>query len=68
MIINKDIASLEERVYTALEEAILSGELKKGEALTELGVSESSVSAARRYAVRSIASRRKDSLRFRRTV
>ena len=30
----------EERVYTALEEAILSGELKKGEALTELGVSE----------------------------
>ena len=40
MIINKDIASLEERVYTALEEAILSGELKKGEALTELGVSE----------------------------
>lgn len=40
MIINKDIASLEERVYTALEEAILSGELKKGEALTELSVSE----------------------------
>lgn len=40
MIIDKDAASLEARVYAALEDAILSGELKKGEALTELSISE----------------------------
>ena len=40
MIINKDTSSLEARVYAELEEAILSGDLKKGEALTELGISE----------------------------
>lgn len=40
MIINKGTSSLEARVYAELEEAILSGDLKKGEALTELGISE----------------------------
>ena len=40
MIINRDTASLEAKVYTELEEAILADELKKGEALTELGISE----------------------------
>lgn len=40
MIINRDTASLEAKVYTELEEAILADEFKKGEALTELGISE----------------------------
>lgn len=40
MIISKDTSSLEERVYGELEEAILSGEFKSGEALTELSLSE----------------------------
>lgn len=40
MIMNKETASLEAKVYAELEEAILADELKKGEALTELGVSE----------------------------
>ena len=40
MIVSKDTSSLEERVYGELEEAILSGELKSGEALTELSLSE----------------------------
>ena len=40
MIISKDTSSLEERVYGELEEALLSGEFKSGEALTELSLSE----------------------------
>lgn len=40
MVIDKDTASLESKVYSALEEAILAGEFKKGDALTELSLSE----------------------------
>ena len=36
MIVDGHSASLEEKVFLTLEEEILSGELKKGEALTEI--------------------------------
>ena len=40
MIIDSTAKSLEERVYYELEEEILNGTLKRGEALTELSLSE----------------------------
>jgi len=40
MIINETTKSLEERVYILLEEAILSGEYKRGDALTEMSLSK----------------------------
>lgn len=40
MVVNKDNSSLESKVYFELKEAILSRSFQKGEALTELGVSE----------------------------
>ncbi len=40
MVISAGAGSLESRVYKALEDAILSGELKEGAPLTELGLSE----------------------------
>ena len=40
MIIGKETGSLEDRVFWALEDAILCGEFKSGDALTELGISE----------------------------
>lgn len=52
MIINEKTKSLEEQVYFALEEAILTGEYKRGDALTEmslckkLGVSRTPVRSA----------------------
>ena len=52
MIVNKNAKSLEESVYFALEEEILSGKLKKGDSLTEtslsarLGVSRTPLRAA----------------------
>ena len=52
MIVNKNAKSLEESVYLALEEEILSGKLKKGDSLTEtslsarLGVSRTPLRAA----------------------
>ena len=52
MIVDTRSASLEEKVYFTLEEEILSGELEKGEALTEqalslrLGVSRTPVRGA----------------------
>ena len=62
MIVSKDTSSLEERVYGELEEAILSGELKSGEALTELSpFRRSSASAERLSAAQVIALRRRDS-------
>ena len=39
MIVNNNAKSLEESVYLALEEEILSGKLKKGESLTETSLS-----------------------------
>ena len=39
-MIHKGNASLEEKVYIELQEAILSEALKKGESLTELSLSE----------------------------
>lgn len=39
MIVNKNAKSLEESVYLTLEEEILSGQLKKGESLTENALS-----------------------------
>ncbi len=38
MIINENTKSLEEKIYSLLEEAILSGEYKRGEGLTEMSV------------------------------
>lgn len=52
MIINENTKSLEERVFSTLEEAILTGEYKRGDALTEmslckrLGVSRTPVRSA----------------------
>ena len=52
MIIDKNVKSLEESVYLTLEEEILNGTLKKGDALTEtalsarLGVSRTPLRAA----------------------
>ena len=52
MIINEKTKSLEEKVYLTLEEAILTGEYKRGDALTEmslckrLGVSRTPVRSA----------------------
>ena len=52
MIIDKNVKSLEESVYLVLEEEILNGTLKKGDALTEtalssrLGVSRTPLRAA----------------------
>ena len=52
MIINETTKSLEEKVYLSLEEAILSGEYKRGDSLTEmslckkLGVSRTPVRSA----------------------
>lgn len=40
MIINENAKSLEERVYLLLEEAILTGEYTRGEALTEMALSK----------------------------
>lgn len=40
MIINETTKSLEERVYLLLEEAILTGEYKRGDALTEMSLSK----------------------------
>ena len=40
MVISAGSGSLESKVYEALEEAILGGELKQGTPLTELGLSE----------------------------
>lgn len=40
MIINETAKSLEEQVYLSLEEAIIAGEYKKGEALTEMSLSK----------------------------
>lgn len=40
MILEGSAKSLEERVFTVLEEQILSGRLKSGEALTEISLSE----------------------------
>lgn len=40
MIVDNQSASLEEKVFLTLEEEILSGELKKGEALTEIALSK----------------------------
>ncbi len=40
MVISAGSGSLESKVYEALEEAILGGELKEGTPLTELGLSE----------------------------
>ena len=40
MILEGSAKSLEEKVFTVLEEQILSGRLKSGEALTELSLSE----------------------------
>ncbi len=39
-MISKGTASLEARVYSELQDAILSGEFQKGEALTEIALSE----------------------------
>lgn len=39
MIVGNNVKSLEERVYLALEEEILSGELKRGDTLTETALS-----------------------------
>ena len=52
MIVYKQTKSLEESVFLALEEEILSGEMKRGEVLTEtslssrLGVSRTPLRAA----------------------
>ena len=52
MIINETTKSLEEQVYLSLEEAIIAGEYKRGDALTEMslckkmGVSRTPVRAA----------------------
>ena len=52
MIVDKQTQSLEERVFLTLEEEILSGEMKRGEILTEtalssrLGVSRTPLRAA----------------------
>ena len=40
MIVNKNAKSLEESVFFTLEEDILSGKLKRGEALTESALSQ----------------------------
>lgn len=40
MIINETTKSLEEQVYLALEEAIIAGEYKKGDSLTEMSLSK----------------------------
>lgn len=40
MIVNKNAKSLEESVFFALEEEILSGKLKRGETLTETALSQ----------------------------
>ena len=40
MIINETTKSLEERVYILLEDAILTGEYKRGDALTEMALSK----------------------------
>ena len=40
MIVDSRSASLEEKVFATLEEEILSGELKKGESLTEIALSK----------------------------
>ncbi len=40
MVIGSESGSLEKRVYHTLEEAILTGELKSGDPLTELALSE----------------------------
>ena len=40
MIVNKNAKSLEESVFFALEEEILSGKLKRGETLTEISLSQ----------------------------
>ena len=40
MIVNKNAKSLEESVFFALEEEILSGQLKRGETLTEISLSQ----------------------------
>ena len=40
MIINENTKSLEERVFLTLEEAILTGEYKRGDALTEISLSK----------------------------
>lgn len=40
MIINENTKSLEERVYILLEEAILTGEYQRGDALTEIALSK----------------------------
>lgn len=40
MIINETTKSLEERVYILLEESILTGEYKRGDALTEMALSK----------------------------
>ena len=40
MIINENTKSLEERVFLTLEEAILTGEYKRGESLTEMSLSK----------------------------
>jgi DNA-binding GntR family transcriptional regulator len=40
MIINETTKSLEEQVYLSLEEAIITGEYKKGDALTEMSLSK----------------------------
>ena len=40
MIINETAKSLEEQVYLSLEEGIITGEYKKGEALTEMSLSK----------------------------
>ncbi|MBO5101609.1 MAG: GntR family transcriptional regulator, partial [Clostridia bacterium] len=39
MIVGGNAQSLEERVFLALEEEILAGQLKKGETLTEVALS-----------------------------
>ena len=40
MIINETAKSLEEQVYLALEEAIITGEYKKGDSMTEMSLSK----------------------------
>ena len=40
MIIDKTTKTLEEQVYHSLEEAIIAGEYKRGDALTEMSLSE----------------------------
>ena len=40
MIINENTKSLEEKVYLTLEDAILSGEYKRGDAITEMALSK----------------------------